>query len=74
MSEKAMYWCNPEANAKCSKTGCALNGGVCCTTSHEECALEHGGVPELVSPKDALELKALRTLIKLEKHIRIRRL
>lgn len=31
---KRIYYCDPEKNKKCSKTGCFKNGHTCCFTSY----------------------------------------
>lgn len=71
---QTLYFCNPQKNTACRKNMCALRGGPCCVTIKTEFALlDVAGDPQVVTPKQQLEMRALQALIKLEKLQRGRR-
>lgn len=69
---QTLYFCDPQKNTSCRKNMCALRGGPCCITKKPEFAvLDVGGNPQIVTPKQQLELCAWQALIKLEKRSRV---
>lgn len=57
---KKMYICDPDANIACSRSGCALMGGTCFTTSHRDyAASDASGLPEELTMRKYLEMQAL---------------
>lgn len=65
---QTLYFCDPQKNTSCIKNMCALRGGTCCITIKPEFALlDVAGNPQIVTPKQQLELRAWQSLIKLEK-------
>ncbi len=50
--EKTWYFCDPQKNTPCSKSGCALYGGGCYLTSKKEYSLLYpNGAPRVITPK-----------------------
>lgn len=43
---KKMYFCDPNKNTECSKSGCFINGGPCYKTAKPEFKLEPNDIPE----------------------------
>jgi len=63
-----LYYCDPQKNTACGKRRCAIYGGPCCITLKAEYALlDPNGNPQIVTPKQQLELRAWQSQIKLEK-------
>ena len=48
IDDKIWYFCDPQKNTPCSKSGCALYGGECYTTSKREYSLlDSNGEPRI---------------------------